>query len=456
MPNRFAPIVSLLLASTAFVHADRQELVDSFVKPLVDQKIIAGCVVGIIEGEKAEVYGYGTTDLTGGTKPNGDTIFEIGSMTKAFTGTLLADMVNKGQIHLDAPLKSFLPKDVNLKEVEGHAIKLIDVAAQRSGLPRMPTNFAPKDESNPYADYTEKDLYVFLNDYQLTRPPGTYEYSNLGVGLLGQILAHKAGKSYETLLTDRICTPMEMKDTTIALRDDQKARLARPYNAALAPERNWDFDALVGAGGIRSSVNDLLKFARAGLSKDDRPVVKAIHTAWQPVPVDAATQPTGPKMGLCWMIAGDGQTRWHNGMTGGYSSVLFIHSGGKKAVVVLCNTATDRTTALGEKLVQALFGMKVSPATMPKEVQVPAEVLKRYVGEYQLAPGAVFTVTLEEGKLMAQLTGQPKIQVFATSEKEFFYKVVDAQLSFEVNEKGETTKLTLHQNGMNLPAPKTK
>jgi CubicO group peptidase (beta-lactamase class C family) len=430
--------------------------VDSFVRPLIDEKVMAGCVVGIVEDGKTEVYGYGSTNLDGGVEPDGDTIFEIGSVTKAITGTLLADMVNRGEIKLDAPLQQFMPEDLKLQEVEGHPIRIVDVAAQRSGLPRMPTNFAPKDPSNPYADYTSENMYAFLKTYKLERPPGEYEYSNLGVGLLGQILAKRGGKSYEALLIERICDPLEMNDTRVRLNADQQKRLAKPYDAALSPEHNWDLDVLVGAGGIRSSANDMLKFLSASLASDERPAVKAIHKAWEPVPTEESIKPNGPKMGLAWMIAGDGQTRWHNGQTGGYSAVIFANAKGKKAVVVLSNTSTDKTTAAGEKIIQAIFGMKPAPIDLGKSVAVAEETLQRYVGEYQLAPGAIFSITVEKGQLMAQLTGQPTLPVFAKSEKEFFYKAVDAQLTFEVNEKGEVSKLTLHQNGRDMPAAKVK
>lgn len=446
------PVLAVFMTlSTAW--ADRQELVGSFVQPLVDGKVIAGCVVGIVEDGKAEVFGFGTTDLDNPSVPDGQTLFEIGSVTKAFTGTLLADMVNRKEIDLESPLSSFLPEHVKLKEVEGHPIRLIDLAAQRSGLPRMPTNFAPADPANPYADYTAERLYEFLNGYALTRPPGEYEYSNLGMGLLGHILAGRAGKSYEALLIERLCKPLAMNDTVITLRDGQQ--LARPYDAGLKPSHPWDLNVLAGAGGIRSNANDMLKFAQAALAEDDREVVKAIHKAFEPVG-GATTAPSGPMMGLAWMIAGDGQTRWHNGQTGGYSAVLFIHPGGKKAVVVLSNTATDKTAVAGEKIIQALFGLRAPPLELPREVRIAPEILQRYVGDYELAPGAILSITLQEGQLMAQLTGQAQYPIFPSSETEFYYRVVDAQLSFVVNEKGEVDRLVLHQNGRDIPGPRAK
>ena len=189
-------------------------------------------------------------------------------MTKAFTGTLLADMANRGEVKLDARLADLLPKDVKLQEVPDHPIRLVDVASQSSGLPRMPSNFAPKDPANPYADYTPKNMFDFLRGLKLSRAPGKYEYSNLGVGLLGYLLAEQAGKSYEALVIERICAPLAMNDTRIRLVGEQRRRLAPPYNRERTPDHNWDIPTLAGAGGLCSTANDLLKLVAASLSDE--------------------------------------------------------------------------------------------------------------------------------------------------------------------------------------------
>ena len=156
-------------------------------------------------------------------------------------------------------------------------------------------------------------------------------------------------------------------------------------------------------------------------------------------------------VGLGWHIARDGVTRWHNGQTGGYSSFLGYNADKRLAVVVLCNTATDLTTTLGERILQSAAGMTVEPIGFHKEVAVDAATLEKYVGVYELAPSFALTVTLEEGQLMAQATGQGKLRLFAASPTEFFYKEVDAQITFELGDDSKTTKLILHQNGAAVP-----
>jgi CubicO group peptidase (beta-lactamase class C family) len=165
---------------------------------------------------------------------NGDTVFEIGSVTKVFTSLLLMDMVQRGEIALTDPVSKFLPLIVKMPERNGKKITLADLSTQTSGLPSMPANMSPKDPvNNPYADHTVDQLYQFLSDFQLTRDIGSqYEYSNLGVGLLGHVLALRAGSSYGDLVRSRISKPLEMSSTSIALSPDMTARLAVGHNGA--------------------------------------------------------------------------------------------------------------------------------------------------------------------------------------------------------------------------------
>ena len=216
-------LMAVLMSAPCQAFAHHSQEVERLVKPLLDSKSIVGCVVGITDNGKQEIYSFGEIHRGQGDKPDGNTIYEIGSITKAFTGTLLGDMVVRKMIDLDAPLQDFLPFDVKLHLYKDHTIKLVDVASQSSGLPRMPTNMKPKDPKNPYVDYPPERMYKFLKEYKLTRAPGEYEYSNLGMGLLGCILTEKAGKkNYEELVVERICDPLKMSDTRITLSDDQR------------------------------------------------------------------------------------------------------------------------------------------------------------------------------------------------------------------------------------------
>jgi CubicO group peptidase (beta-lactamase class C family) len=447
MRRYLALFTALLLVGTAG-GADHAQQVKALVTPLIESENIVGCVVGVLDNGEQEIYSFGEIHRGKGDKPNADTMYEIGSITKAFTGTLFADMIDRGLIKLDAPLQDFVPNGVQLHVAKDQPIKLVDLASQSSGLPRMPYNMGPKDIHNPYADYTPELMFEFLAKYEPQRAPGEYEYSNFGMGLLGTVLARQAEKSYEEVIVERICDPLNMNDTRIHLSDEQRKRLAPPYDAQLSDAKNWDFDAFAGAGALRSTLNDMLKFAKASLGSDnDSPVTKAIHTAWTP----HFGKPGKIRVGLGWHQARDGETWWHNGQTAGYSSALFVYPPKKLAVVVLCNTASDQTTPLAEKILQSALGIKTSPIEVRKTVKVDSAILERYVGKYALSFAFAITVTLEDGKLMAQATGQSKYQLFPESETKFFYKVVDAQISFEKGDNGKVNALVLHQNGQDLP-----
>src|SRR6185369_1631387 len=210
----------------------------------------AGIVVGLLEADgRTRVVAY-NEHKHGEPDFNARTMFEIGSITKTFTASILADMVARGEVKLDDPVSKFLPGTVKVPARGGKQITLLDLATQSSGLPRMPTNFQPKDGANPYADYTVQQMYDFISGYQLPRDIGAqYEYSNLGFGLLGQALALRAGKSYGELVRERILQPLGMNSTTIELSADQKARLAPGHGPNGSVVSNWDIPGLAGAGG---------------------------------------------------------------------------------------------------------------------------------------------------------------------------------------------------------------
>jgi CubicO group peptidase (beta-lactamase class C family) len=257
---------------------------------------------------------------------------------------------------------------------------------------------------------------------------------------------------YEELFIRRIAKPLKMSDSCITLSDEQKKRLAPPYNKALELDKNWDIPTLAGAGGIRSTADDMLKFLQASVAKDKKPVPDAIHLAFE----KRHTMDDGLAIGLGWHIARDGITRWHNGMTGGYSSWMAVVPQFNAAVVVLSNTATNATTVVGEELTRVACGIKVEPPKERKEIALDAKELKPYLGDYAITPNFVMSVTEEGGKLMVQATGQSKLPMFAESKTKFFLRVVDAQITFVRGKDGKVNELVLHQGGLDQRAKRVK
>ena len=362
MIARRCALVVLIVASNYVFHvpiASAQNLTEEWVeeaaRPLIDNQVVEGISIGYIEGEHFGIVHLGSANETQ-QKPTFSTLYEIGSITKVFTGLLLADAALRGDINLFAAADVANPAGIRLPSRDGRSIKWIDLSTHRSGLPRMPGNFAPANPSDPYHDYDAKKAAAFLHQYELLRTPGqSREYSNLGVSVLGYLIAAKIGKPYEQLVRERIAQPLEMTDCTIALTADQTKRLATPHAKFGSPTAPWTCADMPGAGGIRATMRDMMRFAKAQLHPPEGPLGEAIELAWKQ---HAEVDGTKGAMGLGWIIHGDGQTRWHNGGTGGSASALFINRPLNCAVIVLCNTsANNEVDALAIRLLQQAAGL---------------------------------------------------------------------------------------------------
>ena len=424
--------------------------IESVVQERVNRKQAVGLVVATLDHGRTKVFIAGHSGAR--SVPLGiNTVFEIGSITKVFTAALLADMVARGEVRFEDPVERYLPGFVRVPRRNGKQITLLDLATQFSGLPRLPGNMNPKDPTNPYADYSVDQLYAFLSGYELTRDIGEqFEYSNLGLGLLGHALALKAGKSYEQLLRERILDPLDMKDTRIALSRSMRSRLAQGHDDSGAKAANWDLPTLAGAGALRSTAGDMLKFLAANLEKPTRPVTKALATTHR-----ARRDISGPmKIGLGWQILNPfGRTIvWHNGGTGGYRAFIGFDQESRRAAVVLSNQSISADD-IGLHILEPRLPL-TPPPKVRTEIAVDSLVLETYVGVYELSPSFEIAVTREGSSLFLQATGQEKVQMFAESPTNFFLKIVDAQVTFEKDSSGNVTRLVLHQGGASIPGPR--
>ncbi|NHZ32700.1 serine hydrolase [Massilia rubra] len=298
----------------------------------------SGMVVGLIDAGGSRVISYGAVSI-GGAPAGADSVYEIGSITKVFTATLLSDMALRGDVKLDDPIGAWLPAGVKTPQFKGKPITLRELSAQLSGLPSIPANLAPANPGNPFADYTVPQLYAALGTYAPTRASGeVYGYSNYGVGLLGHILTLRAGSDFETLVRQRIGKPLGMDSTAITLGVAMKKRLATGYGMPGKAAQNWDMPALAGMGALRSSTTDLLKFvgANAGLVPSPLyPAMQATHKPQHPL----GKQP-GEFIGLGWHILDKFGSHivWHNGGTAGYRTFIGFDPDTRRGVVLMSNS----------------------------------------------------------------------------------------------------------------------
>lgn len=439
--------------------SDWQVPANDVLAPMLARRIAdrpgAGFVLGISENGARRIVAAGPK---GSPAFDGDTVFEIGSITKLFTALLLADMSLQGEVALDDPVEKYLPEGAHMpRDASGKEITLRRLSLQTSGLPRLPDNMPFTDPADPYADYSEAMLLDFLSTYELPREIGShYEYSNLGVGLLGYALARAAGTDYASLVRERILDPLGMSETAITLSPDMEARFAVPHDEYLRQTKPWNLSVLAGAGALRSTASDLLTFAEAAMNPAS-PIADAMALT-----LSDRTDQVGSdnQTALGWMIlpAPGGEVLNHGGGTGGFRSFLAMQPASGRAVVGLTNSAAEPSAT--DLTYHALIGtpraveaaIPPAPAPMPErqEIALPPEALAPLVGTYRMANNARLEVTREGGQLFAQLTSQPTFPIFASGPREFFLKVVDARLVFTGD--GDTiTGVTLFQNGAEIP-----
>jgi D-alanyl-D-alanine-carboxypeptidase/D-alanyl-D-alanine-endopeptidase len=460
-PHRFV-LVGILLASLVLEATVAQSHTpipsDPEIRSILAERIdknrqSVGIVVGVIEPQGRRIVSYGKLDAGDSRPLNGDTVFEIGSITKVFTSLVLADMVERKEIGLLDAVTMHLPPGTKVPELDREEITLHDLATHTSGLPRMPLNVDPLDPDNPYAEYTPARLYDFLARYQLQRAVGArFEYSNLGEALLGQALAQRSKMNYDDMVRRRISDPLGMKSTGVALTPAMKDRLAPGHAYALERTPNWDLSALEPAAGLRSTANDLLNFLSAHIGLTQTPLAPAMKAMTK-----VRRTVSGRSVALGWFVENrdDVSIIYHSGGTGGYMSFIGYDAQARRGVVVLSNTGVGagiddigfHLLSRGSPLLQ---GKAVTPAKERKEVTIDAKVLDTFVGAYEFPSEQLATITRVGNRLHLQGVGDARIIFYPESDRAFFAKLIDAQISFTTNARGVVTGLIYSRSGEDL------
>jgi len=432
--------------------AQISDKVKDSVKTRVEAAETVGLVVGVIdETGKKNYFCYGTVGLDDDSPVNEHSVYEIGSISKVFTCTVLADMVLQKSLSLSDPAAEHLPPGVIMPTRGGLEITLKHLANHTSSLPRMPANFKMSDPSNPYAEYTVANMYDFLAQCTLMRDIGSkYEYSNLAMGLLGNILSRKAGMSYEEMIVQRIAKPLGMESTLITLTPDLERKLAKPHNAK-GEVNLWDLPAMAGAGAIRSSADDMLNFlyANTGLMKSSLlPAMELAHET------TAETGSKGMTVGLGWHIRDNGKTRiiWHNGGTGGFRTFAGFVKEKKMGVVVLSNMNISADD-IGFHILDDSYELRKIKVTD----KASPPTLDKFEGDYKVAKkGKVYTLKRRGRQLVALTADEKPFFLFPKSETEFKIKFSALSVSFELDAAGKVTALTMKKPGEQTTAEKIR
>jgi CubicO group peptidase (beta-lactamase class C family) len=419
---------------------------DVMLRYLVEDGATPGIVLGILEPDGSTRIRFAGSAGEGARPLGPRTVFEIGSINKTFTGTILAHMVNRGEVQLDDPVQQYLPASVRVPTRNGREITLLDLATHRSGLPRLPDNFVPADTGNPYALYSVETVYEFLNHHQLRRDiSAEFEYSNLGVGLLGIALGRAADSSIKELIRERILEPLGMRNTSYVREGEMAAWLAQGRGPRGGAAPYWDAsEGIAGAGGLRSDVEDMLIYMRAQLDPPDNELGRAIRLAQQV----QQRFPTGEAFGLNWAVRNaDGRTIvTHGGGTGGFNTLIAFDPGRHTGVVMLTNTGAF------EDDVAMDFMVRGAPLALP-EVPVARGVLARYAGEYDMGAGRPAFVRLEDdGTMTLRVGGNVRFRMYPDSDTSFYLKRAPWRVRFARDVSGAATGLALEMNGQTRTA----
>lgn len=391
------------------------------------------------------------------------TLFELGSMTKAFVALLLADAVLAKRVAFEDPVESGLPDGLRLRDAQGEPLRLVDLATHRSGLPRMPTNISRKEREDPYPFYTEPRMFDFLRQWKPEVGRGErFEYSNLGYGLLAQVLARREGRSFDALLAQRIFQPLGLSDIFIRRPltggDDLAAlgaavaaslatapREAAGHGAARQPARAWQFDAMAGAVGLVGSVLAVGRFMQAALGLYDHPLQPAFALCLQQR--TEGEHPLHP-FGLAWemspMVNRSTQRLLFNqdGATAGFSSSLWLEPARRRGAAVLAN-------AFIETRELALTGLDagIRPDDFSR-MQLAPDQLAPLVGSYVLDPRYKLELRSRDGRLWAQGTGQSEFELLPSAPRRFFAR--HSALEVQFNEGERPASLLVLRDGKGL------
>jgi len=383
-----------------------------------------------------------------------DVAFEIGSITKSMAGILLADLVNAGKASLDDPLANHLPEGTQVPEYEGQPILLRHLVTHTAGLPRLPSRMSFDNTADPYAALTPEILLASLQDVTLAQAPGEkFEYSNFGTMLLSLVLSREAGMAFGDLAEARLFGPLGMHSSFVG-EAPQGVRLATGHLPGGAETPHWTFAPELGAvGAVRSTLDDMVRYARAQLGGVEESLGAAIALAQQPIPT-GADQP----MAMNWLLLplGERMVHAHNGGTHGFSSMMIFDLEGGRASVVLADTGLAAFGGVDD-VAAHLLNERIPLAQPRRAVERPADApspqaggLADYVGTYALMPGFELVVSEHDGVLHAQATGQGAFPLAPMAADTFAAAEHGIEIEFFRGDDGEVTRLDLRQGGNTL------
>jgi D-alanyl-D-alanine-carboxypeptidase/D-alanyl-D-alanine-endopeptidase len=428
--------------------ADIRKVLAERVDALAGQEDGVGIVIGVAGPQGRRVFSYGHLSQGDPRPLDGDTGFEIGSVTKVFTALLLADMLRKGEVALADPVAKYLPA-AKIPERNARPITLVDLATHTSGLPFMPDEL-PAFNDSAATTYGAARLYQFLARHELPRSiDAKWEYSNIGYWLLGQALASRAAMDYESLLRTRVIAPLELKSTAISLSPKLKAKLAVGHDAVLQPSPSISavpmLAVMPAAGGLVSTARDMLRFLSVAMGYERSPLAPAMATM---LSTRRATPQPGVEQALGWTVIGEGDDQLivHDGGTLGYASSVAWDPKRRAGVVVLSNQVAG-VSDIARHLLRPNVPLERPTATKRTEIALDSAVLDTYAGRYEARGERLFIIVREGDLLTIQPPadwGLPRLRLRPENLRDFFAAELPLRITFQTDSDGRVNGLLVY------------
>jgi len=439
--------LGLAVVAVAAFAAQASAMTDSELRALLEQRFAgdrtSACVAAAVVEQGRTSTAYVCADPKTARPFDGRTAYEIGSVTKTMTAALLADLILKGEVSLDDPLEKLLPPGTKVATFNGEAILLKHIVTHTSGLPALPPRMTITDMRNPYARITEQELLQSLAEAKLASKPGTkFTYSNFAMMVLSYALAKRSGKDFETLMREKLFTPLGMKDTYIA-KPPTGVRAAQGHMSTGAPTSAWDMPVdMAGVGGVRATLPDMIAYVRAQLQPGNDATGRAIALTQNQV-----IEVPGARVGMNWLLgtAGGRGTLQHGGGTGGFSAFVIVDKQSGRGAVVLSDASQSDLGGLGAVGLHLIDPSQ--PIGVPRKVAVAeGPLLDALVGRYRLDGGLGMVLRRRGATLTIQADAQPEYEMGYDSVGDFYALTFDALLRPLRKADGNYT-FTWHQGG---------
>lgn len=427
-------MIKSIIALTLFSVSSWAEIPEN-VKHEIDQRtahqLNPSIVVAVYDQGQSDFYVKGLQNKELKTLATTKTVYEIGSISKTYTSLLLAQMVVEEKLQLNDPVESIWPEPFSLKDSNNQAITLKQLATHTSGLPRLPDNLNAFSK-DPYADYDRIKLLKAVQQLEIKKAGVSYFYSNFAVGLLGETLAQHKNTSYNALIEKNILQPLNLKQTHMTLETVPEQVKAQGYHNNW-PTSDWQFQALAGAGSIRSSIEDLLAYGVANLNQPEKTLKEAMRLATR------IHHKQGPfDVGLGWHFNADGML-WHNGGTAGFSSIIMIDPNTQKVVAGITNSSPSANI---EDIVLHLMDPTKPMTDHEFPVDIEAAKLTQFTGDFKLMAGdKKIKIIAANDQLYFSAPKQPRQALVYIGNDTFKVKLFNAKLHFKRNENGNITEL---------------